>query len=72
AGYYSYKWAEVLSADAFFACFENGEIKTDMTDGYKHHILQKGASEPMQALYRQWLGRDPDPQALIKLYDLNG
>jgi len=72
AGYYSYKWAEVLSADAFFACFENGEIKTDMTDGYKHHILQKGASEPMQALYRQWLGRDPDPQALMKLYDLDG
>ncbi|WP_425431708.1 M3 family metallopeptidase [Hydrogenimonas thermophila] len=69
AGYYSYKWAEVLSADAFFACFES-KIKKDMTDGYKHHILQKGASRPMSELYREWLGRDPDPKALIKLYGL--
>ena len=69
AGYYSYKWAEVLSADAFFACFDN-KIKKDMTDGYKHHILQKGASRPMNELYREWLGRDPDPKALIRLYGL--
>ncbi|WP_457599614.1 M3 family metallopeptidase [Hydrogenimonas sp.] len=72
AGYYSYKWAEVLSADAFFACFEAGEIDRERTDGYKRTILQKGASEPMDRLYREWLGRDPDPHALVRLYDLAG
>ncbi|BDY11998.1 M3 family metallopeptidase [Hydrogenimonas cancrithermarum] len=70
AGYYSYKWAEVLSADAFFACFDSGRIRTDRMDGYKHYILERGASEPMQELYREWLGRGPDPKALMKLYDL--
>lgn len=69
AGYYSYKWAEVLSADAFFACFDK-EIKKDMINGYKHHILQKGAIQSMSKLYKEWLGRDPDPKALIKLYGL--
>ncbi len=70
AGYYSYKWAEVLSADAFFACFDGSGIDTERTDGYKRTILQKGASEPMDRLYREWLGRDPDPHALVRLYDL--
>ena len=69
AGYYSYKWAEVLSADAFFACFDK-EIKKDMFDGYKRYILQKGASQSMSKLYKKWLGRDPNPKALIKLYGL--
>ena len=70
AGYYSYKWAEVLSADAFFACYERGRIEKEMTDGYRRHILEKGASEPMDRLYRAWLGRDPDPKALLRLYGL--
>ncbi len=70
AGYFSYKWAEVLSADAFFACFENGEIKREITDGYRRNILEMGGSRPMDELYRRWLGRDPDPEALIRLYDL--
>ncbi|WP_457595821.1 M3 family metallopeptidase [Hydrogenimonas sp.] len=70
AGYYSYKWAEVLSADAFFACFDGGEIVRDKIEGYRRHILHKGGSEPMDALYRAWLGRDPDPDALLALYGL--
>ncbi|BBG65694.1 oligopeptidase A [Hydrogenimonas sp.] len=70
AGYYSYKWAEVLSADAFFACYGEGKIRREVTDGYKRNILQTGASRPMDTLYREWLGRDPDPKALIRLYDL--
>ena len=70
AGYYSYKWAEVLSADAFFACYGGGGIEKEMTDGYKRKILERGASEPMDRLYRDWLGRDPDPKALLRLYDL--
>ncbi|WP_353662495.1 M3 family metallopeptidase [Hydrogenimonas sp. SS33] len=72
AGYYSYKWAEVLSADAFFACFADGEIRKEMTDGYRRHILERGASQPMNALYRAWLGRDPEPSALLRLYGLSG
>jgi oligopeptidase A len=70
AGYYSYKWAEVLSADAFFACFQKGGIVREKTDGYRAHILEKGGSEPMDALYRAWLGRDPEPRALLRLYGL--
>ncbi len=70
AGYYSYKWAEVLSADAFFACFEKGRIKKEMTDGYRRHILEKGGSEPMDRLYRAWLGKEADPKVLLRLYDL--
>ena len=70
AGYFSYKWAEVLSADAFFACFEEGNIKREVTDGYRRNSLEMGGSRPMDELYRRWLGRDPDPKALVKLYDL--
>ncbi len=70
AGYYSYKWAEVLSADAYFECYKEERIVEEKIKGYKSHILQRGASEPMQMLYREWLGRDPDPKALVKLYDL--
>ena len=70
AGYFSYKWAEVLSADAFFACFEEGNIKREVTDGYRRNILEMGGSRPMDELYRRWLGRDPDPKALVRLYDL--
>ncbi|WP_456380351.1 M3 family metallopeptidase, partial [Hydrogenimonas sp.] len=70
AGYYSYKWAEVLSADAFFACFDGERIVKEKTDGYKRHILEKGGSAPMGELYRAWLGREPETKALLRLYDL--
>ncbi|MCF6200616.1 MAG: M3 family metallopeptidase, partial [Hydrogenimonas sp.] len=43
AGYYSYKWAEVLSADAFFECYNSGEINYSALKGYKCHILESGA-----------------------------
>ncbi|NPA29125.1 MAG: M3 family metallopeptidase [Epsilonproteobacteria bacterium] len=72
AGYYSYKWAEVLSADAFFACFDGKRIIKEKTDGYKRHILQKGGSAPMGELYRAWLGREAKPEALLRLYGLEG
>jgi len=70
AGYYSYKWAEVLSADAFFACFDGERIVKEKTDGYKRHILEKGGSAPMGELYRAWLGREPETKALLRLYGL--
>jgi len=71
AGYYSYKWAEVLSADAFFACLnEESGFDTEMAEGYKQHILSRGGSEEMSHLYREWLGRKADLKSLIKLYEI--
>jgi len=71
AGYYSYKWAELFSADAFFACYdpETGFDKTKAI-GYKNHILTKGASRPMRGLYADWLSREPSVQSLMDLYEI--
>ena len=71
AGYYSYKWAEVLSADAFFECIDktNGFNK-EKAKGYKEFILSKGGSQDMSELYYQWLGRKADVKSLLKLYSL--
>jgi len=71
AGYYSYKWAEVLSADAFFSClddksgFDKAEAK-----GYKEYILANGGAKEMSELYQEWLGRKADVNSLIKLYEI--
>ena len=73
AGYYSYKWAEVLSADAFFACLDpEGNFDREMAEGYHRHILQRGGSEEMSALYQNWLGRKPKLESLIRLYGMGG
>ncbi len=71
AGYYSYKWAEVLSADAFFTCIdeENGFNK-EKAKGYKEYILAKGGSKEMSKLYQEWLGRKADVKSLTKLYEI--
>jgi oligopeptidase A len=71
AGYYSYKWAEVLSADAFFACLdEDGSFNQDKAKGYNEFILSRGGSEDMNALYQQWLGREAKVESLLKLYEI--
>ncbi|MEJ2526666.1 MAG: M3 family metallopeptidase [Sulfurovaceae bacterium] len=71
AGYYSYKWAEVLSADAFIECLdEDGLFDTLKAKGYKEYILAKGSLKEMRHLYREWLGKDPDVDSLAKLYGL--
>lgn len=71
AGYYSYKWAEVLSADAFFECLdEEGHFDQAKAHGYYDNILSKGGSEAMNVLYQQWLGRDADVKSLIRLYGI--
>ncbi len=71
AGYYSYKWAEVLSADAFFACVdEEGNFVKEKAEGYERHILSRGGSEEMSRLYQEWLGRKPRLQSLVKLYGI--
>ncbi|BAF72633.1 M3 family metallopeptidase [Sulfurovum sp. NBC37-1] len=71
AGYYSYKWAEVLSADAFFECLDEKEgFNRERAKGYKEIILAKGGSKEMSELYREWLGRKPEVQSLIRLYEI--
>jgi len=70
AGYYSYKWAEVFSADAFFECLEDGDFNLKRAKEYKSYILEKGASKDMSELYKNWLNRRPRVEALLKLYDI--
>ncbi|HIP52227.1 MAG TPA: M3 family peptidase [Campylobacterales bacterium] len=71
AGYYSYKWAEVLSADAFYACIDEEKgFNQEKADGYLKYVLNKGGSEDMSSLYKQWLGREPKVESLLKLYGI--
>jgi oligopeptidase A len=70
AGYYSYKWAEVLSADAFYACIDENGFNQEKADGYQKYILNRGGSEDMSELYKQWLGREPKVESLLKLYGI--
>jgi len=71
AGYYSYKWAEVLSADAFFACLDReAGFNKEKAKGYKTYILSSGAAKEMSELYSEWLGRKPKVESLIKLYEI--
>lgn len=71
AGYYSYKWAEVLSADAFYECLdEQSGFNQEKADGYLKYVLNKGGSEDMSSLYKQWLGREPKVESLLKLYGI--
>ncbi len=71
AGYYSYKWAEVLSADAFFECLDNsGNFNKSKALGYKENILAKGNLDNMRVLYEKWLGKTPNLNNLFKLYGL--
>ncbi len=70
AGYYSYKWAELLAADAFFAFRSKGIFDPELSKKYKSEILERGGSENAMVLFKRFLGRDPEPDALLKLYDL--
>jgi len=70
AGYYSYKWAEVFSADALFECLDNSNFNLQRAKEYKQNILEKGSTKDMSILYKEWLGKRPQIKSLIKLYGI--
>jgi peptidyl-dipeptidase Dcp len=66
SGYYSYKWAEVLDADAFELFLEKGVFDRDTALSFEKHVLSAGGSEHPSVLYQRFRGRDPKPDALLK------
>jgi peptidyl-dipeptidase Dcp len=66
AGYYGYKWAEVLDADAFEFFKEKGIFNPEVADSFRKNILEKGGTEKPQDLYRKFRGRDPEMAAFLK------
>lgn len=65
AGYYSYKWAEVLEADAFSLFKEKGIFNRNVSMSFRKNVLEKGDSEDASVLYRNFRGHDPQPAALM-------
>ncbi len=66
AGYYSYKWAEVLDADAFSVFQEKGIFDRQTADSFRINILEKGGSEHPTILYKAFRGQEPTVSALLK------
>jgi oligopeptidase A len=72
AGYYSYKWAEVLSADAFSAFEEEGIFNQETGQRFCREILEKGGSQDAMELFINFRGREPRVDALLKHSGIEG
>ena len=66
SGYYSYKWAEVLDADAFEYFKEHGIFNKEIAQKFKEHVLSKGGTENPMTLYKRFRGQEPQPDALLR------
>lgn len=66
AGYYSYKWAEVLSADAYSRFEEEGIFNREVGESFMHHILEMGGSKEPMDLFKAFRGREPEIDALLR------
>jgi peptidyl-dipeptidase Dcp len=71
AGYYGYKWAEVLDADAFSVFKENGIFNKSVAENFRKNILEKGGTVHPMKLYIQFRGKEPKIEALLKRSGLN-
>ena len=66
SGYYSYKWAEVLDADAFAYFKENGIFNKEIASKFKNNVLSKGGTVDPMELYIKFRGKEPTNEALLK------
>ncbi|WP_347922645.1 M3 family metallopeptidase [Pontimicrobium sp. SW4] len=66
SGYYSYKWAEVLDADAFEYFKEEGVFDKTVANKFKDHVLSQGGTEDPMVLYKRFRGQEPKPEALLR------
>ena len=72
SGYYSYKWAEVLDADAFEYFKEEGVFNKTIANKFKEHVLSQGGTEDPMVLYKRFRGQEPKPEALLRRAGLIG
>ena len=66
AGYYSYKWAEVLDADSFSHFKEYGLFNKEVANSFRENVLSKGGTEHPMTLYKRFRGQEPSIDALMK------
>ena len=70
AGYYSYLWTAVLRDDAFYWFKEHGGMTRENGQRFREMVLSRGGTEPTDALYRAWRGRDPSVEPLLEVRGL--